>query len=135
MKLKVKKAPTIDRDKLLVRINSNDKPDSIKWYDYIQLKVREGNRAIVCKLHGDDIPEIEDKQNQLIHINEPLRGKLRVKVGDNLDFSFKKVSSGFWVIWYYFIRYHPDDIVRLSTWLGIFAFLLGVISLVVAFSS
>jgi hypothetical protein len=36
--LVVKKAPTVDRDKLIVRINSNDKPDDINWYDYVGLE-------------------------------------------------------------------------------------------------
>ena len=138
MKLTVKKAPTVDREKLIVRINSNDRPIDINWYDYVQIKSETG-KLIVCKLHGDDIPEIPPGQGRsLIYINEPLRGKLGVKKdGDTLDFEIKKVTS--WLAWYYFIRYHPDDVVKISTWLAVIAVLitvvLGSISIVVALRS
>jgi len=128
MKFTVKYAPPIDREKLRVRINEKDKPANIEWYDYVRIKVRR--KTIVCKLHGDRIPEIEPKggKTSLIYINEPLRYKLRVEVGDNLDFEIKKKPK--WLAWCYFIRYHPDDIVRVSTWLAIFALALGVLAVV-----
>jgi len=125
VKLTIDYAPPIDREKLLVRINKIDKPTNISWYDYIQLKVITSGKAIVCKLHGNDIPEIKNRQASLIHINEPLRGKLGAEVGDTLDFDIKKATR--WLAWYYFVRYHPNDIVRVSTWLAIIAILISII--------
>jgi hypothetical protein len=93
-----------------------------------------GNQ-IICKLHGDDVPEINNGIKGTIYINEPLRGKLGVKNNDNLELKIKKVTN--LLAWFYFIRYHPDDIVKTSTWLAIIAILitviLGSISLTVTF--
>jgi len=138
--LKVVKAPTVDREKLIVRINSNDKPNGINWYDYVELKSTQSDKRIICKLHGDDIPEIKYKRDSLIHINEPLRYKLYVTDDKNYEFEISKKTKNFLVAWSYFIRYHPDDIVRVSTWLAIIAvkisiisIFMGVISLIITF--
>ena len=127
MRLTVKMAPTIDRDKLLVRINSGDKPDDIEWYNYVIISAKQ--KTIVCKLHGDDIPEIKEKRKGSIYVNEPLRGKLGIKnfIGQELDFKINKAPS--WLSFWYFICYHPDDIVRVSVWLGIISIALGIISI------
>jgi hypothetical protein len=136
IKLTVRMAPTVDRDKLIIRINSNAKPNSINWYDYVEFKNMGNGKTVVCKLSGDDIPEIgaKDRQSSLVRINEPLRGKLGVKVGDSVEFKIKKKLR--WGAWYYFIRYHPDDVIKVTTWLGIIAVVLGLVSILVAvFSS
>lgn len=130
MKLTVIKAPPVDRNELRVRINSNDKPGFINWYDYIQVENAGNDKKVVCKLHGDDIPEIEKKQASLIYINEPLRGKLGVGIGDSLNFNIKKRIA--WFAWFYFIRYHPNDVVRVSIWLGIVAIILASIAIVIS---
>ncbi len=134
MKLTVVSARHIDREKLRVRINDQDRPGNVKWYDYVKIKVRKDDKVkvIVCKLHGDKIREIKprDRKASLIYINEPLRYKLGVEVRDNLDFEIKKKLK--WLAWYYFIRYHPDDTVIVSTWLGIIAVLISIASLVIA---
>lgn len=113
--LTVKYAPLVDREKLLVCVNRADKPADIEWYEFISIEASTTNRKIVCKLYGDDIAEIADKQEGLIRINEPLCGKLGIAVEQKiqLGFTFRKAWRLF--SWYYFIRYHPDDYVRVST--------------------
>ena len=83
-------------------------------------------------MHGDDIHEIKPKyrKTSVIRINEPLRNKLGVKVGNTLDFEIKKKPKGFLINWYYFVRYHPDDTVVVATWLGIIAVLTSIASIV-----
>jgi hypothetical protein len=123
----IKYAPRNDREKLRVRINEQDKPDGIHWYDYVKIKVSKTGKSIVCKLHGDDIYEIkpEYRKGSIIRINEPLRDKLGVKVRDILDFEIEKKPK--WLAWCYFVRYHPDDTVVVATWLGIIAIIITVI--------
>lgn len=139
MRLTVVHAPPIDREKLRVRINEQDKPSGINWYDYVEIKVIETGKLIVCKLHGNDIPNIKSRgEKSLIYINEPLRDRLgRIKVKEILDFEIKKKHKGFFINWYYFVRYHPDDTVVVATWLGIIAVLIsivfGLISLIKVF--
>ena len=125
-------APDIDREKLHVRINEQDKPTGINWWDYVEIKVIETNKSIVCKLRGDKIKEIppEKRKPSLIYLIEPLRDKLGIEHGDNLDFEIKKKRKGFFINWYYFIRYHPNDTVVVSTWLGILAITLGILAIV-----
>jgi len=132
MRLIVASAPAIDRNKLIVRINESIKPEKINWYDYIEIKANKTGKKIVCKLHGDSIPEITptDLKNALIYINEPLRGKLRVEKSSTIDFKIAKKSSVF--AWYYFVRYHPDDTIVVATWLGIIAVLISVPSIVLS---
>ena len=130
MELIVKQAPKIDLEKLRIRINDSDRPKGIEWYDYVQLKLSNKNKSIVCKLHGDDILGINNKQSSLIHINEPLRYKLGINIDDNINATIKK--KPFLFAWYYFIRYHPDDIVRVATWLAIIAILISIISFFIA---
>ena len=129
--LYVRKAPPIDRDKLCVRINGRDKPDCVNWYDYIHLRTE--SRRITCKLRGDDIPDIKHKCTKQIYINEHLRGILGVAVRERRRFSVEKASH--WRTPYYFVRYHPDDVVRVSTWLAFIALTLGLLSIVVAIFS
>lgn len=126
MRLCVRKAPQVDVQKLRVRINGSDKPENISWYDYVHIKAN--SRKISCRLHGDDIPHIKAKQASKVYMNEPLRGILGVKVGDVLEFDIRKACR--LLTWWYFIRYHPDDVVRVSTYLGIIAVLLGIASII-----
>ena len=142
MKLTVKYAPKIDREKLRVRINDEKRTtNNLEWYNYVEVKVKVNNseKSIVCKLYGDDIPEIpsQDRKPSIIRINEPLRGKLGVKIDEEYEFKFKKRCAI--CAWWYFVRYHPDDTVIVSTWLGVIAFtigfvatILGIISIVLA---
>lgn len=129
--LTVKTVPAIDREKLLVRINNADKPANIAWYEFISLRASTTNKKIICKLYGDDIKEIADKHQGLIRISEPLRGKLGISKGQTIDFTIKKACRFF--SWYYFIRYHPDDYVCVSTWIAIVAVALGIIAIVISF--
>ena len=135
MKLKVEYARINDREKLRVRINEADKPDNIKWYNYVKIKATKNNKEIVCKLHGDGIKEIpiSERRTGLIRINEPLRGRLGVKVHDELDFEITKKPKFF--AWYYFIRYHPDDVVNMAYRLAIIAIIMGFISIGIAVCS
>ena len=128
--LTVKAAPAIDREKLLVRINRADKPDNISWYDFISIRVVTTNNSIVCKLYGDDIIEIVDKQQRCIRINEPLRGKLGVSEGQEFFFTISRAYR--LLSWYYFLRYHPDDYVLVSTGMGIIAIVLGIIAILIS---
>ena len=132
MKLTVKKAPTVDRDKLIVRINKEDKPSNVDWWDYIELRVVKSKRAIICELRGDDIKEIDnsDKVKGLIHINDPLRAKLGINPGQKQDFNIKKKCRLF--AWCYFVRYHPYDVIKVTIWLAIIAIVLGVVSITIA---
>ncbi len=129
MNLTVKKAPKIDREKLRIRISSNDIPKNINWYDYIELKNVQNGKKIVCKLHGDDIPDIKDKRSSVIHINEPLRYKLNINDCKEYKFEIEKKTKNFLKAWLYFIKYHPDDTVRVSTWLAIIAVIISIISI------
>ncbi len=130
MKLQVKPSPTVDREQLLVRINAADKPADIGWYDYIHLINKANSMKIVCKLHGDDIPEIKNRKRGLLYINEPLRVKIGTERGKTMEFAVSKAYRR--MIWYYFVRYHPNDTVRVGTWLGIIAVGIGVVSLLLA---
>ncbi len=136
--LTVHYAPDIDRDKLHVRINEHDKPPGINWWDYVEIKVIKTNKSIVCKLRGDKIKEIPSNQRNpsLIYLIEPLRDKLGIEHGDTLDFEINKKPKSFFVKWYYFVRFHPDDTVVVATWLGITAILIsilfGIIAIVMA---
>jgi hypothetical protein len=84
---------------------------------------------VVCKLHGDDIPEIENRKRGLLYINEPLRGKIGIEKGNVLEFTISKASASRWIVWYYFVCYHPDDTVRVGTWLGIIAVIISILSI------
>jgi len=130
MKLTVRQAPKIDCEKLRIRINKADKPNGIEWYDYIQLKLYNNNKSIICKPYGDDIPDIKNKEVSLIRINEPLRYKLGVNINDNIDVIIEK--RNFLFAWCYFIRYHPDDIVKVATWMAIIAIIISIISVLIA---
>jgi hypothetical protein len=133
-KLTLKYAPKRDRERLCIRINEQDKPEGIDWYDYVKIKVKTTGRSITCKLYGDKIKEISEEYRKpsILRINEPLRDKLGVKIGEELDFEIKKMPK--WLAWYYYIRYHPDDTVVVATWLGIVAVLISIVSLALAFS-
>ncbi len=129
MNFTVLRAPIDDKEKLRVRINEEDrKNNNLKWYDYVKVTVR--GKSIICKLHGNDIPRIFHKgEKSFLYLNEPLRDRLKIKVNENLNFEIKKRPKGFFINWYYFIRYHPDDTVVVATWLGIIAVVLGIIAL------
>jgi hypothetical protein len=128
--LQVHKSPVTDREKLLVRINAIDKPEDILWWDYINLKVMANGKKIVCKLSGDDIQEVKSKKPGLLHINEPLRSRLRLEIGDTVDFTMSKASS--WYKCIYFAIYHPEDAVRVGTILGIVAVAISIVSFLIS---
>jgi len=132
--LTVEYASKRDREKLCIRINGQDKPKGIDWFDYVKIKANTTGKSIICKLYGDKIKEIpeKDREPSLIRINEPLRDKTGVKIGETLDFEIKKMPKCFCFTWYYYIRHHPDDTIVVSTWLGIIAIALGILALVLA---
>ena len=132
MKLKVIEAPRNDRGRLRARVNKQDKPDCIGWYDYVRIKVNKTGKSIICKLHGDSIYEIkpEKRKVSVIRINEPLRVKLGVLKNKEYEFELNKRCTFF--AWYYFIKFHPDDIVKVATWLGIVAIALAIIAIIIS---
>jgi hypothetical protein len=123
--LAVRLAPRIDREKLLVRINTADWPKSIGDRDWIKLKIKSSE--IVCRLYDDVVVEIGNKYKKpgFIRINYPLRKKLQITPRDSIQFTITKAHR--FLLWYYFIRYHPDDYVRVSTWIGIIAVIISVL--------
>lgn len=135
LELIVKAAPTIDREKLRVRINRIDRPSNIKWYSYVNIGIPATGKQIVCKLYGDDIKEISnsDQKPGFIRINEPLRGKLGISKEQSVRFVLKTQPRFY--AWYYFVRYHPDDYIYISTWMAIIAVLLGLLSIILSLCS
>jgi hypothetical protein len=126
----VKRSPLIDKEELCVRINRLIKPDTIDWYDYVHIRTKRGK--ITCKLKGQDIPEITPHVHH-IYLNEHLRTILGVQVDDLEKIDIEKADK--WLMPYYFVRYHPSDIVKVSTWLGVVAIGLGLLSIIIAFVS
>ncbi len=127
----IKPAPKRDFDKLCVRIDSKNKPDTIKWYDYVHIIIK--GRKITCKLRGTDIPELKGMTYNQIYINEHLRGILRVSSDDEKTIYIEKASK--WLMPCYFVLYHPDDVVKVSTWLAFLSVMLGLLSIFIAIFS
>lgn len=119
-----------DMDQLRVRINAANKPDSIEFYDYIHL--RTGNKKISCQLRGDNISNAKERylNEKQIRINEHLRLILKVEIGEQREFYMVKAQN--WLRPYYYMRYHPNDVLRTSIWLAFIAIVLGVSSVIIA---
>jgi len=136
--LLVREAPANDEMDLCVRISMRDRPNGIKWGDWVKLRNADTGRSVLCRLQGSD-DEFGSVQAKRIHINSHLRDMLGIK-SDTIaryllqDLSIEKAPS--WVFFWYIYRYHPDrrrreEVVALTVMLG--CIILGLIGAVLPF--
>jgi len=110
--LRVRDAPVDDYDRLLIRVHQKDKPQDIRWGDYIHLSLDQIH-WVSCQLEQSGATGIGK-----IYINPHLRTILnRDAVGAHIyemnapyDFSIRKASS--WKRAFYTISFHPDGATR-----------------------
>ena len=74
----VREASTSDQTDLCVRMSTRDRPNGIKWDDWVKLTFVETGRSVVCRLRSSDDPS-GSLQLLRIHINSHLRDVLGLK--------------------------------------------------------
>ena len=132
--LRVRDAPVSDYDELVIRIHKTDKPQDIRWGDYINISLN-GKNWITCQLERSG-----DTGMGRIYINSHLRGFLNryalgiqgVRLEIPCDFYIRKASS--WKESFYIMHYHPNDAIRAKMRLKIYGIaIVVVVTIVVAF--
>ena len=106
----VREAPTDDEMNLCVRMGMHDRPNGIKWDDWVKLRYVDTGKSVLCRLKGND--DLSGSvQPKRIHINSHLRDMLGLKSGKVAayllqEFHIEKAPS--WALLLYTCRYHPD---------------------------
>jgi hypothetical protein len=134
----VRQAPADDEMDLCVRISMHDRPNGIKWDDWVKLRFVDTGKSVVCRLKGNDDPS-GSVQPKRIHINSHLRDMLGLrsdKVAAYLMHEFRMEKAPSWAFLWYTYRYHPDrrrrgDVLALTVMLG--GIILGLIGAILPF--
>jgi hypothetical protein len=118
--LRVHDADSDDYDRLVVRLHEDDKPEGIKWGQYIDISLDE-KHWVTAKLEPSGLTGMGK-----IYIHHLLRGTLnRITarkstgmVGTLCYFYIRKAPS--WKEPFYIINYHPNTSVRTRTRLKLY---------------
>jgi len=113
--LRVKDADSDDYDRLVVRIHESDKPEEIRWGQYIGISLDE-KHWVTSKVEPSGLTG-----KGRIYIHHHLRGILNrdaarnriASLGTPSCFYMRKAPS--WKEPLYIMHYHPDDRVRART--------------------
>ena len=134
----VREAPAGDEMDLCVRMSMHDRPNGIKWDDWVKLRYVDTGKSAFCRLRGNDDPS-GAVQPKRIHINSHLRGMLGLKSGKVAayllqEFRIEKAPS--WAFLWYIYRYHPDhrrrkEVLALTVVSG--GIILGLIGIIAPF--
>jgi hypothetical protein len=106
--LRVERPHEREANELSVRMHKDNKPDSIRWGEWVTLRVVNGDTdgKIVCKIQGDSRFFGAVLYNH-IRINKHHRNMLGVDAGEFHTFTIARAPS--WCFFWYIYRYHPDD--------------------------
>lgn len=133
--LLVREANADDEMDLCVRMSGHDRPDGVKWDDWVKLRYVDTGRSVLCRLKGNDDPS-GSVQAKRIHINTHLRRMLGLKsskVAAYLLQEFRLEKAPSWAFLWYIGRYHPNprrrrEVLAVTVMLG--GIILGLIGLI-----
>ncbi len=106
----VREAPADDEMHLCVRMSMHDRPNGIKWGEWVRLRYVDTGKSVLCRLKANDDAS-GSVQPKRIHINSHLRDMLGLKSGKVAAYllqEFRMDKEPSWAFLWYTFRYHPD---------------------------
>jgi hypothetical protein len=134
----VREAPADDETHLCVRMSMHDRPNGIKWDDWVKLRYVDTGKSVLCRLKGDDDPS-GSVQPKRIHVNSHLRDMLGLKSDKVAAYRLQEFHIGkapSWAFLWYTCRYHPAHSKRkkaLALTLVFGGIILGLIGVILPF--
>jgi hypothetical protein len=119
-------------------MSMHNKPNGIKWDDWVKLTFVDVDKSVVCRLRGND-DQFGSVQTRRMHINSHLRDMLGLKsdtIAARLLHEFRIEKAPSWALFWYIYRYHPDhrrraEVLALTVILG--SIILGLTGVILPF--